>query len=257
MFLRQHFYHQHIRKAIIAFGTIFNQITVKRYNADNEIVQSLRVPLSYSPKNKFLARIAEVPTANTQSTAVILPRMGFEITGLQYNPARKISILTKNMAIGEGDNPNKLRSQLTSTPYDMSIALSIVAKNQDEGLQIIEQILPYFNPDFCVTITDIPEMGIKRDLQIMLDSVNYEDNYEGDYSQRRTIIWTLGFTLGINLYGPVDQQNIIRTSIANTYTDLQQPNYQQKYQVTTNPNDAVVTDDWDYVEQFDESFEQQ
>ena len=257
MFLRQHFYHQHIRKAIIAFGTIFNQITVKRYNADNEVVQSLRVPLSYSPKNKFLARIAEVPTSNTQAAAVILPRMGFEITGLQYNPARKISILTKNMAIGEGDNPNKLRSQLTSTPYDMSIALSIVAKNQDEGLQIVEQILPYFNPDFCVTITDIPEMGIKRDLQIMLDSVNYEDNYEGDYSQRRTIIWTLGFTLGINLYGPVDQQNIIRTSIANTYTDLQQPNYQQKYQVTTNPNDAVVTDDWDYVEQFDESFEQQ
>lgn len=256
MFLRQHFYHQHIRKAIIAFGTIFNQITVKRFNADEEIVQSIRVPLSYSPKNKFLARIAEVPTPTTQAAAIILPRMGFEITGLQYNPARKINLLTKNVAIGQGDDPNKLRAQFTSTPYDMNVSLYIMAKNQDDGLQIIEQIIPFFNPDFCVTVNDIPEMGIKRDLQIILENISYEDNYEGDYLQRRSIIWTINFTLGLNLYGPVEQQNIIRTSIANTYTDMDQPNYQQQYQVTTNPNDATVVDDWDYVEQFDEFFEQ-
>lgn len=256
MFLRQHFYHQHIRKAIIAFGTIFNQITVKRFNADQEIVQSIRVPLSYSPKNKFLARIAEVPTPTTQAAAIILPRMGFEITGLQYNPARKINLLTKNVAVGQGDDPNKLRAQFTSTPYDMNVSLYIMAKNQDDGLQIIEQIIPFFNPDFCVTVNDIPEMGIKRDLQIILDNISYEDNYEGDYLQRRSIIWTINFTLGLNLYGPVEQQNIIRTSIANTYTDIDQPNYQQQYQVTTNPNDATVVDDWDYVEQFDEFFEQ-
>ena len=256
MFLRQHFYHQHIRKAIIAFGTIFNQITVKRFNADQEIVQSIRVPLSYSPKNKFLARIAEVPTPTTQAAAIILPRMGFEITGLQYNPARKINLLTKNVAVGQGDDPNKLRAQFTSTPYDMNVSLYIMAKNQDDGLQIIEQIIPFFNPDFCVTVNDIPEMGIKRDLQIILDNISYEDNYEGDYLQRRSIIWTINFTLGLNLYGPVEQQNIIRTSIANTYTDIDQPNYQQQYQVTTNPNDATVVDNWDYVEQFDEFFEQ-
>lgn len=123
MFLRQHFYHQHIRKAIIAFGTIFNQITVKRFNADQEIVQSIRVPLAYSPKNKFLARIAEVPSTTTQSTAIILPRMGFEITGLQYNPAKKINLLTKNVAVGQGDDPNTLRTQFTSTPYDMNVSL--------------------------------------------------------------------------------------------------------------------------------------
>lgn len=256
MFLRQHFYHQHIRKAIIAFGTIFNQLTVKRFNSDQEIVQSVRVPLSYSPKNKFLARIAEVPTPTTQAAAIILPRMGFEITGLQYNPARKINLLTKNVAVGQGDDPNKLRAQFTSTPYDMNVSLYIMAKNQDDGLQIIEQIIPFFNPDFCVTVNDIPEMGIKRDLQIILDNISYEDNYEGDYLQRRSIIWTINFTLGLNLYGPVEQQNIIRTSIANTYTDIDQPNYQQQYQVTTNPNDATVVDDWDYVEQFDEFFEQ-
>lgn len=256
MFLRQHFYHQHIRKAIIAFGTIFNQITVKRFNADQEIVQSIRVPLAYSPKNKFLARIAEVPSTTTQSTAIILPRMGFEITGLQYNPAKKINLLTKNVAVGQGDDPNTLRTQFTSTPYDMNVSLYIMAKNQDDALQIVEQILPFFNPDFCVTITDIPAMGIKRDLQIIMDNISYEDNYEGDYMQRRSIIWTLNFTLGLNFYGPVEQQAIIRTSIANTYTDTEQTNYQQKYQVTTTPGDAAVTDDWDYVEQFDEIYEQ-
>lgn len=256
MFLRQHFYHQHIRKAIIAFGTIFNQITVKRYNSSKEVVQSLRVPLAYSPKNKFLARIAEVPTANTQPTAIILPRMGFEITGLQYNASKKITLLTKNVAIGQGDDTNKVRTQFTSTPYDMSVSLYIMAKNQDDGLQIIEQILPFFNPDFNVTVNDIPEMGIKRDLQIILDNISYEDNYEGDYLQRRSIVWTLNFTLGLNMYGPVDQQGIIKTAIANTYTDLEQTNYQQRYQVTTTPSDATVLDDWSYVEQFDEIYEQ-
>lgn len=256
MFLRQHFYHQHIRKAIIAFGTIFNQISVKRFNKENQAVQSIRVPLAYSAKNKFLARIAEVPSTTTQGTAIILPRMGFEITGLQYNPAKKINLLTKNVAVGSGDDPNTLRTQFTSTPYDMNVSLYVMSKNQDDGLQIIEQILPFFNPDFCVTINDIPAMGIKRDLQIILDSINYEDTYEGDYMQRRSIIWTLNFTLGLNFYGPVEQQSIIRTSIANTYTDIEQPNYQQRYQVTTNPGDATVVDDWDYVEQFDESYEQ-
>jgi len=182
--------------------------------------------------------------------------MGFEITGLQYNPARKINLLTKNVAIGQGDDPNMLRSQYTSTPYDMNISLYAMAKNQDDALQIIEQIIPFFNPDFCVTITDIPSMGIKRDLQIVLDSINYEDDYAGDYMQRRSIVWTLNFTLGLNLYGPVEQQGIIRSAIANTYTDIEQPTYQQKYQVTTNPDTAAVTDDWDYVEQFDEFFEQ-
>jgi hypothetical protein len=182
--------------------------------------------------------------------------MGFEITGLQYNPARKINLLTKNVAVGQGDAANVLRTQFTSTPYDMDVSLYIMAKNQDDGLQIIEQIIPFFNPDFCVTVSDIPSMGIKRDLQIILDSINYEDDYAGDYMQRRSIVWTLNFTLGLNLYGPVEQQGIIRTAIANTYTDIEQPNYEQKYQVTTNPDTAAVTDDWDYVEQFDEFYEQ-
>jgi hypothetical protein len=256
MFLKQHFYHSHIRKAIVAFGTIFNQITVERKNSAGEIAQSIRVPLAYAPKQKFLTRIASVPGIDPASTAITLPRIGFEITGLQYNPSKKINLLTKNVAVGTSDDPNKLRTQFTSTPYDMSIALYIAAKNQDDGLQILEQILPFFNPDFCVTINDIPEMGIKRDLQIVLDSINYEDNYESDYTQRSTLIWNLNFTLGLNFYGPVEQQGIIKTAIANTYAALDPENSTINYQVTTTPNDATVVDNWDYVEQFDETFEQ-
>lgn len=257
MFLGKFFYHQHIRKAIIAFGTIFNNITVQRKNANNEIVQNVRVPLAYSTKQKFLARIASVPTTDTHGVAITLPRIGFEITGLNYNPTRKINLLTKNVAVGQGDDPNTLRSQFTSTPYDMNIALYIFAKNQDDGLQCIEQILPFFNPDFCVTINDIPAMGIKRDLQITLNGIDYEDQYEGGFTQRQSIIWTLNFTLGLNFYGPVEQQGIIRTAIAQTYAnDFADYSNGQRYTVTTNPSDVTPeTGQWDYVETFDEFYE--
>lgn len=139
MFLKQHFYHQHIRKAIIAFGTIFNQITVERRNSAGEIAQSIRVPLAYGPKDKFLARIAAVPGNDPASVAVTLPRIGFEITGLQFNPQQKLSVLQKNIAVGVGDDPDKVRIQYTATPYTLSISLFIMTKNQDDGLQIIEQ----------------------------------------------------------------------------------------------------------------------
>jgi hypothetical protein len=257
MFAGKFFYHSHIRKAIIAFGTIFNNIVVQRKNSEGEYAQSLRVPLAYSTKQKFLARIASVPTIDPANIAITLPRIGFEITGLNYNPTRKINILTKNIAVGAGDDTNKLRSQFTSTPYDMSISLYIFAKNQDDGLQIIEQILPFFNPDFCVTINDVPEMGIKRDLQITMEGIDYEDQYEGDYAQRQSVIWTLNFKLGLNFYGPVELQGIIRTAIANTYAnDIADINNGQRYTVTTTPSDVTPEiGTWDYVETFDEFFE--
>jgi len=258
MFLKQHFYHQHIRKAIIAFGTIFNQITIHRKNSAGEIAQSIRVPLAYGPKDKFLARVAAVPSNDPASVAITLPRIGFEITGLQFNPQQKLSILQKNTAVGVGDDANKVRIQYTSTPYTLSISLFVMTKNQDDGLQIIEQILPFFNPDFCVTITDIPEMGIKRDLQIILDGISYEDNYEGEFTQRQSIIWNLNFTLGLNFYGPVDQQGYIKTAIANTYANINPSSdtlEKIKYQATYTPDDASYLDDWSYVEQFDENFE--
>lgn len=260
MFLKQHFYHSHIRKAIVAFGTIFNQITVQRVNADDEVVQSIRVPLAYAPKDKFLTRVKAVPGGETGTDpgtiATILPRMGFEIAGLRHDPSRKISYIQKNKGIGVGDRANSVRSQYVSAPYTMDISLYIAAKNQDDGLQILEQILPFFNPDFAVSINDLPEMGIKRSLEIGLDNVSYQDIYEGDYSVRTAIVWELSFSLALNFYGPVSQEGIIQSAIAKTYQTMDsKEGIRQMYTVTTNPGDATILDEFEYVEQFDENFE--
>jgi len=262
MFLKQHFYHQHIRKAIIAFGTIFNQITVQRLNANGEIAQSVRVPLAYAPKDKLLTRVQAVPGTNQGSVSTILPRIGFEITGLTHTPERRISYIQKNKAVGStsDDMPNSVRAQYVSAPYDLSISLYVAAKNQDDGLQILEQILPFFNPNFSVQINDLPEMGIKRTLDITLNGVQYQDVYESNFTERTSIIWALDFTLALNFYGPVSQQGVIKTAIATTYetvdTTAANNSKSTKYEVTVTPEDATVVDNWDYVEQFDELFEQ-
>lgn len=218
MFRGQHFYHQHVRKAIIAFGMIFNNINVVR-DKDDVAVQTLRVPLAYSTKQKFLSRIALIDSAEARNeTAITLPRMGFEITSLDYDPSRKISLVQRNKAV-DGTS-NSVRTSFTSTPYNLSIAMYVFAKNQEDGLQIVEQILPFFNPDFNVTVNDLPEMGIKRDIKITLDSISYDDQYEGDFAARQSIIWTLNFTMRLNFYGNVSNINIIKETISNLYDKL-------------------------------------
>lgn len=234
MFQNRQFYHKHTKKAIVAFGTIFNNIQIARRNSDDEIAQVIRVPLAYSPKQKFLSRIAQVPDAESRGeVAISLPRMGFEILGFNFDPSRKISQVQKTIAVGEGDDANTFRKSFVSTPYDMQMGLYIFAKNQEDGLQIVEQILPYFNPDFSVTVNDLPEMGIKRDIKIVLDSVSFEDNYEGDFESRQSIVWSLTFTMKLNYYGFVQNQGFIKKSIAKTYEnpDMQGPNLTFSYEV--------------------------
>jgi hypothetical protein len=254
MFLKQYFYHSHVRKAIIAFGTIFNQIEIKRKDTDGNYLQSLRVPLSYSPKQKFIARIAAQSDVETRSTAISLPRIGFEMTGLTYDPTRRLGMVQKNVNTNSTYS-DSVQTQYTSTPFNMTIAMYAFAKNQDDGLQIVEQILPFFNPDFTVSINDIPEMGIKRDLQILLDGVSYEDDYAGDFLARRSVIWNLNFTMKLNFYGPVSNQGYIKTAIAKTYTSMDTTStVSDKYTVTYTPDPSLPTDNWEYVEQFDESY---
>lgn len=217
MFKGKQFYHEHVRKAIIAFGTIFNNINIVRTNASDVDVQSLRVPLAYSTKQKFLTRIEQTPSVESRGdVAMVLPRMGFEIIGLTYDATRKISPIQQHRKPISTD-ALKVKSQFVSTPYDMSISLYIFAKNQEDGLQILEQILPYFNPDFNVTINDLPEMDIKRDIKIILDSIGYEDNTAGTYADRQSLVWTLNFTMKLNFYGYVADQGIIRQAIATVY----------------------------------------
>lgn len=233
MFKNRQFYHSTTKKAIVAFGTIFNNIHITRLNSAGEVAQSLRVPLAYSQKQRFLSRIAQIPDAESRGeVAITLPRMGFEILGFQYDADRKISPIQKNRALTT-ETTLSARTTFVSTPYDISIALYLFAKNQEDALQIAEQIMPYFNPDFNITVNDLPEMGIKRDIKINLDSISYEDNYEGAFDQRQSIIWTFNFTMKLNYYGYVDNQGIIRKAIATTWQNpgLAGEYFRQSYSV--------------------------
>jgi hypothetical protein len=218
MFKNQQFYHQHVKKAITVFGLLFTNININRVDGSNVTQQVIRVPLSYSTKQKFLSRIALVDDADERGeVAITLPRMGFEIQGFEFDPGRKISPVQKNKAIIEGEANTGISRSFVSTPWNMSLSLYIFAKNQEDGLQIVEQIMPFFNPDFNITVNELPELGIKRDINIKLDSVDYDDNYEGELAVRQSIIWTFNFTMKLNFYGYVSNQNIIRTAIANAY----------------------------------------
>ena len=248
--LNQKFYWGTTRKAIIAFGNLFNNIHIDRRDADGNVVQTLKVPLSYAPRQKFLARISARPDDQDASFQTIIPRMGFEMTGIAYDPGRRVSLVQQNR--GVNNTTTTLNSQYAPSPYNIDVSLLAYTKNQDDGLQIIEQILPYFNPDFNLSINAIPALNIKNDLPILLNNISYEDDYEGDFRTRRAIIWTLNFTLKLNYFGPISKQNIIRTSVANTFNDAELTQRIQRYNVTTDPNNAVPGDDIDFVESFED-----
>lgn len=248
--LIQKFYWGTIRKSIVAFGNLFNNLYIDRRDGDGTVVQTLKVPLAYAPRQKFLARIQSQPQSFEQSFQTFLPRMGFEMIGLQYDPSRRVSLVQQNRAAN--DTSTTLNSQYAPTPYNIDMNLYLYTKNQDDGLQIIEQILPYFNPDFNLTLNAIPALGIKNDLPVLLNNISYEDDYENDFRQRRAIIWTLSFTLKLNFFGPINKQGIIRTSIANTFNDTELSQRIQSYNVTVDPTTAVPGDDIDLIETFED-----
>jgi hypothetical protein len=248
--LDQRFYWGTIRKAIIAFGNMFNNINVERRDADGNIVQILKVPLSYSGKSKALARIQQRPNVDDRNVQIIVPRMAFEMSALNYDFNRKISPIQQNRAVNA--NSNNLNSQYAPTPYNINVQLYVYVKNQDDGLQIVEQILPYFNPDYNLTIKSIPQLNIKNDLPILLDTVSFEDNYEGDFDDRRTIIWTLSFTMKLNFYGPVNKQGVIRKVVASTYSDTALSKKINTITTTPNPLSANPGDDIGFTDTFED-----
>jgi hypothetical protein len=265
MFNNSYFYHQHVRKAIVSFGTLFNNIRIRRTNSTDEAAQSLVVPLSYAPKQKFIDRIREVPDLETgrATFAITLPRIGFEITNFSYDASRKLAITQNVRAVDtSGTSNTNVRYSFISTPYNMGIGLSVFAKNQDDGLQIIEQILPYFNPDFNVTINEIPALGVKRDLQIILDGIEYQDEWEGSFENRLSVMWNLNFTIKMNFFGYVQDANLIKKTIQNIYTDYglfeggAPTNNQVGKRITTSitPENATPLDNYQFVQEFDDIF---
>ena len=249
----QHFYHKQIRNAVIAFGTIFNNVNIKRLDSSGNPLQTLRVPLSYAPKEKFIARLDQQAdlTGTDSKVALTLPRMSFDITSYAYDATRK---LNKNQRISvaknESGDTTKLNTQYMPVPYDIGFDLNVYTATSDDGLQIIEQILPFFQPDYTVTmIMDRTYMDTKRDIPFILESVDYEDSYTGALTDRRRIIYTIKFTAKIYLYGPITTSAIIRNAEADMYTNTSydNPSRSQRVTVTPNPTSADKDDTYTYT----------
>ena len=211
--LGNHFYHSTIKRAVSVFGTLFNNITIKR--SDGKIIP---VPLAYGPRKRWIARLQASLDPTAKAVAMTLPRMGFEMTSIEYDATRKLNKKTQFRA-ADLSNPNKMQQQYSPAPYNLGFTLSILVKNTDDGLQILEQILPYFTPDYTVTIHTVPTMGDKRDVPIILSSVQQEDTYEGDLETRQSLTYTLEFTMKNYIYGPVTSSEIIRKANVRTYME--------------------------------------
>ena len=247
--LGQQFYHETIRKIIVAFGTTFNNVQLVRKDNSGNITQSMKVPLAYGPKEKFLVRLRADADLSSK-VAITLPRIGFEIQNLAYDGTRKLSRVQKFKKVNTGNNTRTLDTQFMPVPYNLDIVLYVLAKQSDDALQIVEQILPYFQPDYTITVNDMADMGIKRDVPIILNSISYEDNYEGDFDQRIALIYTMNFTCKFYLYGPVTSSNIIRTVQADQFADLpdKSPKREQRLTVTPDPITADADDDFGFNE---------
>ena len=206
------FYHETMRKCVIGFGTLFNDIHITRKDSSGNIIQSMKVPLAYGAKNKFLARLTEDPNLN-KSVAITLPRVGFEIGQIAYDSTRKLNKIQKVKKAGSAGN--KVDTQYMPVPYNIDFELYVMSKNSDDALQIVEQILPYFTPEFTVSINDVQ----KHDIPIVLMDVSQEDQWEGaSINERRLIIWTLSFQLKTYLYGPAKESVVVKEAITQLYS---------------------------------------
>lgn len=205
-----HFYHATVRKSVAVFGTMFNNITVARKKGDGSLINQVKVPLAYGPKQKFLSRIDSL-TGQDASVALKLPRISFEITGIDLDTSKKISKRAEIIEPGTTGTANSRKSIKQFVPYNINMQLNIMAKNQDDGLQILEQILPYFQPEYTLSIKPVDEFdSFKQDVPIILNSVSFDDQYEGDYTSRRVLIYTLDFTMKMSFYGPTSDSKVIR-----------------------------------------------
>ena len=196
----EYFYNEIFRKTIISFGTLFNDISIKHADSDgNQTVA--KVPLAYGPIGKFLARLEQSPNLN-KSVAMTLPRMSFEFTGLTYDPSRKVTT-TQQITVKDPDADTNTKKVFMPVPYNMQFELNIMCKLNDDALQIVEQILPFFQPSYNLTVNLVSAINEKRDIPVVLENVSFQDEYEGDFTSRRVLYYTMRFTAKTYLFGPV------------------------------------------------------
>jgi|TARA_B110000444_G_scaffold208884_1_gene203471 hypothetical protein len=288
------FYNEGLRKIIIAFGQLFNNIVIESKGKDGAILKRIKVPLAYAPKEKFLVRLDEQADLDDRSMALTLPRIGFEISGLSYDPSRKLTRVQKyrtektplsrsesvsnmdrvymeddsgyiqlekaNASTGNPEYPlletsvlqssdSKVQSfNYTPVPYNISLNVYSFTATAENGLQIVEQILPFFQPDYTVTVNVMPSQNIKRDVPIILNSVNYEDSYDGAFTNRRAVIYSMNFTAKTYLFGPTTNQGVIKKVQADLYADtVNNPPREERITVVPDPVSADVNDDFGFT----------
>ena len=320
-----YFYNKNIRNIVILFGTVFNDISVRRVTSAGVVQEEFKVPIAYGPAEKYLVRLRQATDISKGKVGITLPRMSFEFTSITYDPARKLQTTKRHKAIkslgtveginlvvggsgytsipvvkfsgggattqatatatildgavtgftgltpgsgytstptvkitgGGGANASATANLDVNTsvfasvynpvPYNFDFTLSVMVKNSDDGTQILEQILPYFTPEYHVTMNEMSALGIKRDIPIIFTGLSTEDSYEGDFMTRRALIHTLNFVVQGFLYGPTSDMGIIRTVDVNKYNATVSSNKLSSTQVTPDPLSADLDDDYGYT----------
>ena len=243
-----HFYNQGLRKLTIAFGQVFNNIVLQQKSSTGAVTKRIRVPLAYAPKEKFIARLEQQANLQKGRTfAITLPRLGFELKALKYDATRKLNKLQKTFRV-KTDDSTVHNFNYAPVPYDITFNLYSFTATAENGLQIIEQILPYFQPDYTVTVNVIPELGLKRDIPIVLNDVSYEDTYDGEFNKRRAVIYTLAFTAKTYLYGPMSKGKVIRQTQADLGSSTDAPlATEERIIVIPKPESADADDDFGFT----------
>ena len=266
MFGNSTFYYETTRRYVAVFGTLFNDIKIERKDNSGNLIQTIKVPVNYGPMQKFLSRIEGDPELN--APAITLPRMTFEITGMNYDGERKLTSLTRNSRQSSTSNQT-FDSQFAPAPYNIDFQLNIMTKYNEDGSKILEQIIPFFKPDFSMSVKMVDDLDIYLDVAVVLDNVSSEDVYEGSYEERRSLIWTLNFTLKGYYFGPITQKKVIKFANTQVFTDtttdidptstiMVQPGLTANGQPTADPTETISylniesDDDWAYIVQIED-----
>ena len=216
------YYHQTIRKYVAVFGTLFNDINIQRKNSSGEIVDHIKVPIAYEAKDKMLLRVRRGSKAD-ESIGISLPRMGFDLNGIVYDPVRKLNTFGVTYAANTAAGSGTMLKQYNPVPYNFDFTLSAMVDNSEDGAQIFEQIVPFFTPEFNVSVNLIPSMNIKPDISIALTDVTIEDSYEGELTIRREIIWTLNFMMKGYIYPDIKSGSVTKTVLVHLRTTTAEP----------------------------------
>lgn len=236
------FYHAIIRKTIVAFGNLFSNIYIDRKQGNSETgttIQRLQIPVSYSNKEKWIVRVEQDPDLE-KNVYTTLPRIAFEITGYNYDSSRKVNKMSKLMCYDNG----QAQSMYAPVPYNLDISLYVLTKTQEDAMQIIEQILPTFNPEYTLSINAVPDMNVVMDVPLILNNIDVMDEYDGDLQTRRFVTHTLTFTAKINLFGGTSTNGVILDSTANISTNSGQIRVEEQYNATGDLTTGEITETW-------------